>query len=508
MTKTVVESHMNKFTGFISTHRDRVIPGVLLLLSCLMYLTLLNLPPSMFWDENYHIASAQKHVDGVMYMEPHPPLGKMLMGLSEATFGLNKDRDMEELLKTDYLKGEKMPKGMEFFGFRFPSAFMMAASVFFLYGIVFNLTRSRWVGVTFALFLIFDNALVVHSRGAMLEGIQMFFIMGALWYLSRMARDDNKTSLKSYAILGLFVGLSVAVKVNGLILALLLLIMFWEENLPKLKDKQWLQAIERLVFSGLTFFAVVASVMLVVMYLHIGMGSEVIKGRTYKASPEYLKSMKDNGTWSFTTYRLGLKDHYRYHAEYADGVPRLDICKDGENGSPWFQWPFGGKAINYRWSKNVVDGVATVHYSYLAGNPLVWLGVVVGVLFSVSLIIGRYVYDAPIKDHKLFMWITYFTGLYLSYMIAIAQIQRVMYLYHYFVPLMFGIINLSLVFKYIFKNSIEEGTLHTRLNMVAIMFMLISFFAWFSPMTFGFGIGESQFDLRNWFSVWDMEAVK
>jgi dolichyl-phosphate-mannose--protein O-mannosyl transferase len=38
-------------------------------------------PAALFWDENYHIPSAQKYLDGVMYMEPHPPLGKLLIAL-------------------------------------------------------------------------------------------------------------------------------------------------------------------------------------------------------------------------------------------------------------------------------------------------------------------------------------------------------------------------------------------------------------------------------------------
>lgn len=495
-------------TQFVCRHRDKIIPIVLLGLSGLAYLTLLNLPQSMYWDENYHIASAQKHVDGIMYMEPHPPLGKMLMGLSEAVFGLNAERDMSPLLKTDYIKGEDTPKGMEYFGFRFPSAFLMTISVLFVYWLLMNITRSRWISVTFSLYLIFDNALVVHSRGAMLEGIQVFFIVLALWYLSRAALVKNVTSLKTYAILGTLVGLAVAVKVNGLILMLLFCILFWEENLPKLFAKQWLSALERLIFSGIVFIGSLAATVLLIMYVHIGMGSEVIKGRIYKASPEYLSAMKENGTWSLTTFRLGLKDHYRYHAEYADGVPRLDVCKEGENGSAWSNWPLGGKAINYRWSKNVINGEAIVNYTYLLGNPLVWLSALAGILFSVSLILGRFVFDAPVKDPKLFMWITYFTGLYLSYMIAIAQINRVMYLYHYFVPLIFAIVNLGLVFTYIYKEALEQGSIYTRLNLVVIIALLVGLFAFFSPLTFGFGINEAQFDLRNWFSVWNIEAVK
>jgi len=48
-------------------------------------------PESLFWDENYHVASAHKELAGVMYMENHPPLGKMLIALGEAAVGANDD---------------------------------------------------------------------------------------------------------------------------------------------------------------------------------------------------------------------------------------------------------------------------------------------------------------------------------------------------------------------------------------------------------------------------------
>ncbi len=31
--------------------------------------------PGLFWDENYHITSAQRYIDGVFFMGDHPPLG-------------------------------------------------------------------------------------------------------------------------------------------------------------------------------------------------------------------------------------------------------------------------------------------------------------------------------------------------------------------------------------------------------------------------------------------------
>ena len=499
---------LNTFFAFCGRHKSWLVPGVLLAMSLLVYLAGLQYPKSMFWDENYHVVSAQKHVDGMMYMEPHPPLGKMLQGLSEAVFNPNEDVDLSSLLKTDYLKGSDMPKGMEFWAYRLPSALMMALSVWFLYQILFRITRYRPIAFVFSLFVIFDNAMVLHSRAAMLEGIQFFFILLSIWYFVRTVTNKEPITLKNYLILGLSVGLSVATKVNGLVLSLLLGMLLLEDKGLALLSKQFIPVIKRTVLGAVAFFGGLAAVFFLTFYVHIGLGTDVIPGKTYKASPEYLASIKENGGFSPTTFRLGFKDNLRYMSEYAGGVPRLDICKETENGSYYAKWPFGGKGINYRWSKNVVDGVTKVSYSYLVGNPLVWLTVIAGILLSIVLILGRFVFDLPVKDERLFMYILYFSGLYLSYMIAIAQIDRVMYLYHYFVPLMFGIINAALVFAYVFKNPLQQGSRLTWINLGVLGFLVVAMFAYFSPFTFGIPITEAQFELRNWFSLWDIEVVR
>ncbi|MDZ7922634.1 MAG: phospholipid carrier-dependent glycosyltransferase [Marinagarivorans sp.] len=493
---------------FWAQHKSWLTPGILLALSLLMYLAGLQYPKSMFWDENYHVVSAQKHVDGVMYMEPHPPLGKMLLGLSESVFNPNANIDLTALHSTDYLKGDEMPKGMEFWAYRLPSALMMALSVWFLYQILFRITRYRFLAFIFSLYMIFDNAMVLHSRAAMLEGIQFFFILMSLWYFVRTVTNKEVISLKHYVILGLIIGLVTAVKVNGLVLTLIYGMLLLEDKGQALLKGEFLVVIERAILSVAAFFAALAFIFCLVFYVHIGMGTKVIAGHTYKASPAYLESLKTNGSFSFTTFRHGLKDNLTYMSEYADGVPRLDNCKDTENGSYYARWPFGGKGINYRWSKDTYDGVVKVGYAYLVGNPLIWLSVIAGILLSISLLLGRFVFDLPVKDERLFMYILYFTGLYVSYMVAIAQIDRVMYLYHYFVPLLFGIINAALVFAYVFKDGLLTGSRFTTVNLALLGVMVVAVFAYFSPLTFNLPITEGQFELRNWFSLWNIEVIR
>ncbi|MCK4907948.1 MAG: phospholipid carrier-dependent glycosyltransferase, partial [Spirochaetes bacterium] len=57
--------------------------AIVLILSLVTFFSYYQFPNYVFWDENYHIASAQKYINGVMFMEPHPPLGKMIIAAGE-----------------------------------------------------------------------------------------------------------------------------------------------------------------------------------------------------------------------------------------------------------------------------------------------------------------------------------------------------------------------------------------------------------------------------------------
>lgn len=493
---------------FLKKYGDYLVPALIVMISLVIYGTLYGNPKSMFWDENYHIASAQKHIDGVMYMEPHPPLGKMLIAVGEVLVGANKDINKSKLNETDYLTGDAAPAGMEYTGFRLASTFLMAFSVLFFYGIVHRITRRKWVAAAFTTLVIFDNAMVIHSRSVMLEGIQMFFILGAIYYLVRTVSANKPIVLKNYAILGVLIGLAVTVKLNGAILLLLFVMLYGVDQWQNLKAWKWQELIKRLAVTVPAGVLPLLLVFFAVFYIHIGMGTEVVSNRTYKASPEYLNYIRKGETFTPSAFIVGMKDNWRYIAEYADGVPRLDVCKPGENGSHASGWPIGKKSINYRWDKDTIDGTVQVRYMQIICNPIIWLSVVLGLVLSIGLIVSKFVYGNTVKDEKLFHWICAFTTLYVCYMIAILQIERVMYLYHYLVPLTFGALNLAMVFTYIFRDEVIENNRHTMINLGVFVLLVIGVFAFFSPFTYGFQMTEDEFALRNWFSFWQLNVVR
>lgn len=487
--------------------KKNIFPLILLICSFGIYFTHYGNPQSMFWDENYHVASAQKHVDGIMYMEPHPPLGKMLMGLAEAIIGANDGLDKHKLDETDYIKGEDAPAGMKFTGFRWPPVVGMALAVLFFYGIINRITRLPALAFMFTSLVIFDNALVIQARAAQLEGMHLFFILAAVYYCVRSITSGNIT-LKNYIILGLLIGLALAVKVTAAILLLLFVMLYGVDQWRNIQNLDIPALLKRLLQTAPLGVGAVALVFFAVFYVHIGMGTKVLDGRTYKASPEYLQAIQRGDTWSLSTFIVGMKDNFRYMNEYADGVPRLDECKPDENGSYALDWVLGKKTISYRWDRDTVNGVVQVKYMTIIANPIVWFSVLGGIVLSLGLIMSRFIYGNPVKDVALFYWICAFTGLYMSYMIAILQIERVMYLYHYMIPLLFGAVNLVLMITYLYRDGIYSYNRHTWINLGLYVALIIAVFAFFSPLTYGLPLTADQFEMRNWFSFWKLQVVR
>jgi dolichyl-phosphate-mannose--protein O-mannosyl transferase len=284
--------------------------------------------------------------------------------------------------------------------------------------------------------------------------------------------------------------------------------LFIVDQWSNIKQWNWQALIKRIAVTVPSGVVPAAAVFFAVFYIHIGLGEKIIDNRTYKASPEYINQIRMGDTWSLKTFSLGMRDNWKFMSEYADGVPRLDECKADENGSYAMNWPLSSKTISYRWDKNTVDGKTVTQYKYLIGNPIVWFSIVGGIILSLGLIISRYIYNNPVKDEKLFYWICAFTGLYVSYMVAILQIERVMYLYHYFIPLIFGAINLALIYTYIYRDDVIANNKHTIINTALFATLVIAVFAFFSPFTYGFGLTEDQFELRNWFSFWKLQVVR
>lgn len=147
--------------------------GFVVLTSFFTYFYRYNFPQAVFWDEPYHIASAEKYLSGVYFMEQHPPLGKLLLAAGEKIVNANPKDD--NFIKTDY--GMNFDTSFSFTGHRlFPSLLAwMTAPLLFLIFLFF--TKNPALSALLSFVYIFDNAEIVHNRGAMVDSPLTFFGM-------------------------------------------------------------------------------------------------------------------------------------------------------------------------------------------------------------------------------------------------------------------------------------------------------------------------------------------
>lgn len=451
-------------------------------------------PPHLFWDENYHIASAQKYLHGVFFMELHPPLGKLLIALGERILKPNPDSDQS--LGTMYIKGELLPPGFSFAGYRFIPALLGWWTALLLFFVFYRITGNHLMAGLLCSLYIFDNAMIVHSRGAMLESPQLFFCAAfLLLYFVAHQQPPQKSYHPAFALLlGVVFGCVLAIKLNGLILALLVLPLAQRLGSPS----------RALKFICL-FTLGAALCWLSVWQIHFYMGRTVVstlddQGYFY-SSPRYREILEKDLPRGWMDFPQMLEDSLAFIKRHQAGVPKLNLCKADENGSPSFFWPIGARAINYRWESS---GDGNYRYLYLQANPLVWWTGLLAVLMSWALLAASCFYpDGVVLKQRGHLLV--FSAMYACYMLVMARLDRVMYLYHYFIPLIFSFILFALLLGEVGRlGRLRINLRHKQLGLTLLASAVCGCFFFYAPLTYYWPLKHDSFKKRAWVSLWDL----
>ncbi len=486
--------------------------AVVFLLGFFSYFFQYNLPSGAFWDENYHMASAQKYINGVFFMEPHPPLGKLIIALGEVVFQPNRGLDTSGFLRTDHI--DHFPAGYSFEGMRFFPTLMAWLSVILFYLILIRVLKKPRYAFLFSSIYLFENGLIGHSRSAMLEGVQLFFIFAVILYFIRLWQEEREKTVGEYFILAVFVGLASAVKLNGLILTLLFVFLaiaeYWKKLIPEKIQEFRLDKIEfglkELKTLALKTVVSVFGVVLIIggsYYIHIARCTRIESGRVYQASASYQQILKTGNPANPLLFPKLLGEHIAFIHHYEKGVPKWDPSKIEENGSPAFTWPFGYKTINYRWAK----ARGRVAYKYLVGNPYIWTLSLLTLVLTLIILGHAFLFGEDRKHSKLFELMAVFFAMYVAYMWVMLGIDRVMYLYHYFVPLVFSFILIPVVYRYLFDSLIDREDPVLWWATVALVVQIFLVYLYFAPFTYFLPLSAQEFMRRVWSNIWHLTPV-
>jgi len=449
----------------------------------------LNVPQTTVFDETYFIPAAQKYLNGVFFLENHPPLGKLLIAAGEAIY--SKGQNRLDFITVDTIT-QDWPKDFDITGFRVAPALFGTFIPLILFLILNKLVNDRWLSFGFALLLAMDTAFLMQARIAMLDVFLLFFIFLSILiflYIFNKERVNSKV-ISLLCILGVVSACSANIKDTGLIvlvLPALILLKLLIRKTPKV-----------LIVGGI-YVAVFLSTYLALWEIHFSIANVIMNNRDYGISEthrETLTNQRENITW-VDKFAGQLSEALRYTVEYNKAVPPLKLGDPQEIGSPWYYWPFGGTAIDYRWE--TPDGIH-YQYSYLLGNPVTWLISLMGVILGTSTVISDLLFRFLPKD-KLKTSLYIFIALYWCYIIPFWFINRVMYLYHYLPAMVLGLILMALLLSIIVQNKpkLKISLLITMIVSVGILFILLKPFIYYESLT------HAAFNARNIWPLWQLK---
>jgi dolichyl-phosphate-mannose-protein mannosyltransferase len=473
-----------------------IAPLLVLIVGFYTYVADYDTPQALFWDENYHIVSAEKYLHGVFFMEPHPPLGKLLVAAGEAL--LDDNAPHPPLLSVNL--ASEVPAGFSFRGYRLMPVLCAWATALLFYGIIKLIVRNTLAALLLSSLYLFDNALLVHARAAMLDSILLFFVALAWW--SILMLTQSRTSTCYVALLSILygsaVGAAIATKVTGGILVVAGLYGLY--HLYSADRKKCVVFIFGSLSAALLSFIIP---WLVHFSLLTTINPDLEERGFYGASPTYQDILTKKRSFALSDIPIVVYDTISYMKHYEAGVPALNLCKEDELGSPPFLWPFGGSSINYRWER--INELT--RYLTLQINPVVWLCGLIGLICAGSFTITSVLIPGGLCLRQRALCIALLTS-YAGYMSVMLLLPRVMYLYHYFIPLFFSLLLFALIIDEIgsrYSIKIQRTIVPIFLLITADAVFLA--YLYMSPLTYYTPLTQEQFKSRQWLKLWNLRCA-
>ncbi|KAF9153618.1 Protein O-mannosyltransferase 2, partial [Actinomortierella ambigua] len=153
----------NKYLAFVQRYDDYVIPAFLTLMSFWTRFYDIGAAGFVVWDEAHFGKFGSYYIKREFYFDVHPPLAKMLVGLSGVLAGY--DGSFE------FKSGETYPEHLNIWFMRIFNAFFGAVMVPFAYYTAREMQFSVVASAFAATMILFDNAYLTISRFVLLDSM-------------------------------------------------------------------------------------------------------------------------------------------------------------------------------------------------------------------------------------------------------------------------------------------------------------------------------------------------
>ena len=397
---------------------------------------------STHFDEIYHVRTALEHMRTIWpYEISHPPLGKLILSIGLAIFGVNP------------------------FGWRFMGTLFGVLMLPILWLFLRRLFADARIALCGTAIFAFDFMHFTQTRIATIDTYGVFFILLMYLFFWGWYQDGRKLDL---ALSGVCFGLGAASKWTCLYAGAglgVLWLLAWIFRLRDAKREQtpgfWKAFFKNVGFC-LIWFVLVPAVIYYVSYTPYGL-AEGLKAPGMFFTKEYAKLVLDNQSFMFT-YHAGLVAEHPY-------------------SSSWWQWLVDARPILYylEYGEGTVSSIAA-----FVSPLLCWAGLV-----SVLLLIVRAVNK---RDRRaLFIVIGY-----LAQLVPWMVVSRLTFAYHYFAAVVFLVLALCAVFDEMRARG------HIRW-MYAFTGVSLALFAMFYPVLTGIEVSRYySWKVLKWFPSWPL----
>lgn len=466
---------------------------------------------STYFDEIYHARTGFEflHPDEIRYTEPyensHPPLGKILISISIAVFGMTP------------------------FGWRFAGALAGILMIPGMYLLGKQLTKKTSIASIAAILISLDCMHLTQTQIATIDSFPVLFIIFAYFFMLRFIQTDFvqlplRKSLFALAMCGLFMGLSIASKWIGIYAgAGLAVLFFWHifrmirisreartlsEN-PSVTpaEKEYLSQYTGTNGNGqLPVFGKVLWIChwCIVFFVVIPIGIYLLSYIPFMVKRTDIHSFGDylSAVWNS---QLGMLN---YHSKPGLGM-------DHPFYSPWYEWPMILKPMYYA-ARQYLSATTTVPFSiYCIGNPVIWWSAIPALIYCVLSWIKTHFYqvslgyDLPSSRKKMFRPVIslpchitarsydnrisfILIGLLAQYLPWVL-VPRGTYIYHYFASVPFMILCIVMVFDKLY----EENRIYFCIFALLLVLCALAAFIIFFPYASGIAVSRSWLDIGN-----------
>lgn len=421
---------------------------------------------SMYFDEIYHARTAYEHLNGLhAYEWTHPPLGKVLMMLGIAMFGMTP------------------------FGWRFMGALTGVMMVPVMYLLTKQLFKRRDLSIFTTMLMALDFMHFTQTRIATIDSYGVFFIMVMYLFMFRYMqmsffRDGLKKTLTPLALCGLFMGIGCACKWIDIYAAAGLAVLFFATMFMRYneyrfarerlsREKRMTDELKPYVFARDNFvkYLMITLALCCVLFIAVPL---VIYYLSYywQLTPDHNFTIKGvvDVQKSMLSYHSGLSgDTHPFRAQ-------------------WYTWPLITKPMYYYSGREFMpEGMQSI--IWCMGNPAVWWPMLLGMLFTIGMSVRE-----KFRDRDKLIVIVSFLAQYLPWVL----VPRSMFIYHYFASIPFMILSMCFMIKHL-ERRYPRSTKGIAIGIVVASAVL---FALFYPVISGAPCSQALVDMLDKLGPW------